>query len=101
MGTQDRFNFLTQNKVFRLQQFGANLSPHNPATSSDSASLRSKGARFVSAKMAIKNINAIGNRGKKFHTACWHSTIYVKLKEPENKISINIIEEKTNSYERS
>jgi len=36
-----------------------------------------------------------------FHTACWHSTIYVKLKEPENNINIKIIEENTNSYERS
>ena len=51
--------------------------------------------------MAIKNIKAIGINGKMFHTACWHSTINVKLKEPENKIRINIIEEKTNSYERS
>jgi len=45
----------------------------------------------------MKNINAIGNNGKMFHTACWHSTIYVKLKEPENIISINTIEENTNS----
>jgi len=71
----------------------------NPATNSDSASGKSKGGLFVSAKIAIKNIKAIGNKGKIFHTACWHSTIYVKLKEPENIINIKIIEENTNSYE--
>jgi hypothetical protein len=49
--------------------------------------------------MAIKKARAIGINGKIFHTACWHSTIYVKLNEPENKININTIEEKTNSYE--
>jgi len=47
--------------------------------------------------MAIKNANAIGINGNMFHTACWHSTIYVKLNEPENIINIKIIEEKTNS----
>ena len=63
------------------------------------ASGKSKGGLFVSANIAIKNIKVIGNKGKIFHTACWHSTIYVKLKEPENIINIKIIEENTNSYE--
>lgn len=47
----------------------------------------------------MKNIKAIGIKGKIFHTACWHSTIYVKLNEPENKINTKTIEENTNSYE--
>jgi hypothetical protein len=34
------------------------------------ASGRSKGGLLVSAKIAIKNINAIGNNGNIFHTAC-------------------------------
>jgi len=42
----------------------------NPATNSDSASGKSKGGLFVSAKIAIKNIKAIGNKGKIFQTAC-------------------------------
>jgi hypothetical protein len=61
------------------------------------ASGRSKGGLLVSAKIAIKKAKAIGNNGKMFHTACWHSTIYVKLKEPENIINIKIIEENTSS----
>jgi hypothetical protein len=35
----------------------------NPDTSSDSASGKSKGARFVSAKILIKNIKNKGNNG--------------------------------------
>src|SRR6185437_14790031 len=35
----------------------------NPATSSDSASGRSKGGRFVSASAEMKNTMNIGNRG--------------------------------------
>ena len=66
-----------------------------------SASDKSKGGLLVSAKIAIKNIRQRGNNGTIFHTACWHSTIYVKLKEPENKINIKIIEEKTNSYDNN
>jgi len=69
----------------------------NPATNSDSASGRSKGGLLVSAKIAMKKAKAIGNNGNIFHTACWHSTIYVKLKEPENNINIKIIEENTSS----
>ena len=38
-----------------------------PATSSASASGKSKGARFVSAKIEIKNIIDTGNKGKKNH----------------------------------
>jgi hypothetical protein len=65
------------------------------------ASGKSNGGLFVSANIAIKNIKAIGNNGKTFHTACWHSTIYVKLKELENIINIKIIEENTNSYDNN
>jgi len=36
----------------------------------DLASGKSKGGLFVSAKIAIKNIKAIGNKGKIFQTAC-------------------------------
>jgi hypothetical protein len=44
--------------------------PHNPATSSDSASGKSKGGLFVSANIAIKKIKAIGINGNIFQTAC-------------------------------
>ena len=39
-----------------------------PATNSASASGRSKGARFVSANIEIKNIMVQGNNGKTNHT---------------------------------
>ena len=39
-----------------------------PATSSDSASGRSKGVRLVSASAEIKNSRKIGSRGRIYHT---------------------------------
>jgi len=42
----------------------AEYSTLNPATSSASASGKSKGARFVSASNEIKNTTHVGSRGK-------------------------------------
>lgn len=39
----------------------------NPETSSDSPSVRSKGARFVSARVEINHIIARGHAGKRIH----------------------------------
>lgn len=39
----------------------------NPETNSDSPSVKSKGALFVSAKQDIKNIIEAGNKGNKNH----------------------------------
>src|SRR3989337_2317068 len=39
-----------------------------PATSSDSASTRSKGGRFVSASAEMKNTMNIGNQASQFHS---------------------------------
>jgi|TARA_B110000444_G_scaffold260226_1_gene306421 hypothetical protein len=62
-----------------------------PETNSDSASGRSKGARFVSANKLIKNIKNKGKNGIKKNTFCWYKTISVKFNEPtQNKIEINI-----------
>jgi hypothetical protein len=47
----------------------------NPATSSDSASGRSKGVRFVSASAEIKNRIKIGSSGTTYHTLCCASII--------------------------
>ena len=49
----------------------------NPATSSDSASGRSKGVRLVSARTDIKKIINRGKSGTKNHTLCWLSIIVV------------------------
>ncbi len=44
----------------------------NPATSSDSASARSNGGRFVSASPQIKNTTNAGNCGIAFQIlSCW------------------------------
>jgi hypothetical protein len=49
----------------------------NPATSSDSASGRSKGVRLVSANTEIKKITNKGSNGIKNQTLCWLSIIVV------------------------
>jgi len=62
-----------------------------PETSSDSASGRSKGARFVSANKLIKNIKNKGKKGTKKKIFCWYNTISIKFNEPtQNKIEIKI-----------
>lgn len=43
----------------------------NPETSSDSPSVKSKGARFVSARVEINHIMARGQAGKISHICSW------------------------------
>lgn len=68
-----------------------------PATSSLSASGRSKGVRFVSASADTKKIIASGSSGITNHTACWSSIIVVILNVPVRKIIVRIAELKINS----
>jgi len=70
----------------------AECSVKNPATSSDSASGRSNGVRFVSASAEIKKIIASGSRGTTNHTACWSSIIVVIWNEPVSTITVRIAE---------
>lgn len=59
-----------------------------PATNSASASTKSKGVLFVSAKEVIKNKTHTGNNGKKNQTSNWLCTISTNENEP----AINITE---------
>jgi len=63
----------------------AEYSVKYPATSSASASGKSKGARLVSARMQTSQIIIAGNKGTKNHTPFCASTISVKLRLPTNK----------------
>lgn len=58
-----------------------------PATNSDSASGKSNGVRFVSARTEIKKIINKGNKGTKNQTLCWLSMILVKWKVPVRRIT--------------
>lgn len=59
-----------------------------PATSSASASGRSKGALFVSANMETKKIAAHGRSGAANQTVrSWAKIISVKFEEPANNIT--------------
>lgn len=64
----------------------------NPATSSDSASGRSKGVRLVSAKAEIKNIMNNGSNGTTNQTLCCISMILIKLNVPVIRITAKIAE---------
>jgi len=55
----------------------------NPETSSDSPSVRSKGVRFVSAKVETYQIIPIGVEVKINQEKSWLSTIVTRLKLPE------------------
>jgi len=54
----------------------------NPLTNSDSASAKSKGALFVSAMDAIKNMANNGNKGIKNHIIFCISIITLRFKVP-------------------
>lgn len=59
-----------------------------PATSSASASGKSNGCLFVSAKADTKNITNKGKRGIQNQTSFWAKTISVRFKEPTHKITL-------------
>uniref|UniRef100_A0A8K1ZR57 Uncharacterized protein n=1 Tax=Apiotrichum gracile TaxID=82516 RepID=A0A8K1ZR57_9TREE len=69
----------------------------NPATSSDSASGRSKGVRLHSANIAIKKIMNTGNRGTTYQIPCCLSIIPVILNVPLSNNTVKIAALNTNS----
>jgi len=54
-----------------------------PETSSDSPSVRSKGARFVSAKVDTYQIKQMGAQVRRNQESSWASVVVVRLKLPE------------------
>src|SRR5579864_2710532 len=71
-----------------------------PATSSDSASGRSKGGRLVSASADTKNTTNIGNRMVKANQPCCCArTMAERLSEPANRRTVMITKPIDTSYE--
>lgn len=63
-----------------------------PDTSSDSPSVKSKGALLVSANADIRNIAAAGSKGIiKGKLVCWALVISKRLSEPAHRITVRII----------
>lgn len=62
-----------------------------PATSSASASGRSKGARFVSARQEIKNSTRTGNNGTPYHIPDCASTISDMFNDPAHRTTVIMI----------
>lgn len=70
-----------------------------PETSSDSPSVKSKGARLVSAKVEIYHIAASGQAGKSIQTASWATLKVCSVNPPVKIIIFRRIRPKLTSYE--
>lgn len=70
-----------------------------PETNSDSPSVRSKGARFVSARVEIYHIAARGHAGKMSQTVSWVTLNVCKVKPPEKITMLSKISPRLTSYE--
>lgn len=71
----------------------------NPETSSDSPSVRSKGARLVSASVEMYHMAARGQAGKISHTASWATLKVCNVKPPVKIIAFRRIRPRLTSYE--
>src|SRR5690606_6175875 len=75
-----------------------------PATSSDSASTRSKGGRFVSASADTMKITNIGKSGSQYQPNIPHgpscaSTIFVRFSEPAHSSTVMMTKPMETSYD--
>lgn len=70
-----------------------------PDTSSDSPSVRSKGARLVSARVEINHIMARGHDGTMSHTCSWVVIKVGRVKEPFSRRTDSRIIASVTSYE--
>lgn len=71
----------------------------NPETSSDSPSVRSKGARFVSARVEMYHMAARGHAGRISHTLSWATLNVCKVNPPVKIIIFRRINPRLTSYE--
>lgn len=71
----------------------------NPDTSSDSPSVRSKGARFVSARVEMYHIAASGQAGTRSQMLSWVVLNICSVYPPEKIITDSRISPKLTSYE--
>lgn len=69
----------------------------NPETSSDSPSVKSNGARFVSASVEIYHIAARGHAGRASHVASWVMLNVCRVKPPEKMITLSKIKPRLTS----
>lgn len=79
--TADISNIFVYSPIKKKAKIKEEYSVLYPATNSDSASGKSKGALLVSAIMLIKKIMAAGKKGIKKKPQLWYKIIVFKLKE--------------------
>lgn len=70
-----------------------------PETSSDSPSVRSKGARLVSARVEMNHIEAMGQAGRISQMLSWVVLKVWRVKPPERVRVLNRMRPKLTSYE--
>lgn len=70
-----------------------------PETSSDSPSVRSNGARFVSARIETNHMRNRGQSGRINQVNSWEAEKEERVKAPVRKMAHNIIRAKVTSYE--
>src|ERR1700712_4423909 len=76
-------NMFTYSPAKKVANFIDEYSVWNPATSSDSASGRSKGARLVSPTIEITKTTKLGGRSRTFHRRpAWDATMSAVDSEP-------------------
>lgn len=71
----------------------------NPETSSDSPSVRSKGARLVSARVEINHMAARGQVGRMSQMLSWATLNVCRVKPPVKMIMLRRISPRLTSYE--
>lgn len=71
----------------------------NPETSSDSPSVKSKGARFVSASVEMYHIPARGQAGMMSQMLSWVTLKVCKVNPPVNMMALSRIRPRLTSYE--
>lgn len=71
----------------------------NPDTNSDSPSVKSNGARFVSARVEVNHIAAIGQAGIINHINSWVVLKFINEKLPVISTKHNKINPRVTSYE--
>lgn len=83
--------FISRMLAYSARKNSANGPPAystlKPETNSDSPSVRSNGARFVSAKVEIYHIAARGQAGRRSHTASCVVLNICKVKPPVNTMT--------------
>lgn len=93
--------FINKILAYSAKKNKANKPPENstlnPETNSDSPSVKSKGARLVSANVEVNHIKKIGHKGKKSQIFSWRLINNLRSNPPDKIVSKIIISPRVTS----